>query len=335
MSQKPDFSTDFSGPYPQRRLIPKRPDPQQAEEGSATGGETTEQQQNEQPNATAARSHLWFEETTIVPDAFRKLLVEYSHIPSEEVDEHVVRVRNRAWEVHPYPCLGQFRFLELNLSHRPGPLYPRLLSLLTSSTPVPSDAPVFLDIGTCLGQDIRALIAAGAHPSTVAGAELSGTFIDLGYELFRDDPQTVRMVRADVLAPLEEEGNALAGWRGKLKVVQLGMILHLFSWEEGVRAFENAIALLRDEKGVLIIGQATGNVDGLETRTLSPGGKDRATWKHNVETFQRLVKEVETKTGKKWEVRATLDEGLSVNDGKRTWDNPKTRRLLFEVERTE
>lgn len=189
-----------------------------------------------------------------------------------------------------------------------------------------------MDIGACLGQDVRALIAAGAHPSTVAGAELSGTFIELGYELFRDDPQTVRMVQADVLAPLDD-GNALAGWKGQLKVVQLGMILHLFSWEESVRAFENAIALLRDEKGVLIIGQATGNLEGLETRTLSPGGKDRVTWKHNVQSFERLVRDVEAKTGTKWDVKATLDEGLSVNDGKRTWDDPRTRRLLFEVER--
>lgn len=250
--------------------------------------------------------------------------------------------RNRAWDVHPYPCLGQFRFLELNLSHRPGPLYQRLLALLLATTPFPSPAPVFLDIGTCLGQDIRALIAAGAHPSTVAGAELSPTFIELGYELFRDRPEVVRMVQADVLAPLEGRGgggdgggNALAKWKGMLRVVQLGMILHLFSWEESVRAFENAIGLLRDEKGVLIIGQATGNVDGVETGTLSPGGKDRGTWKHNVQSFERLVRDVEARTGTKWEVKAELDQGLSVNDGKRTWDDPRTRRLLFEMERVE
>ena len=44
--------------------------------------------------------------------------------------------RNKAWEVHHYPCLGQFRFLELNLSARPsGDLYARLLSMLKSSEP--------------------------------------------------------------------------------------------------------------------------------------------------------------------------------------------------------
>lgn len=273
--------------------------------------------------------------------------------------------RNRAWKVHPYPCLGQFRFLELNLAHRPGDLYPRLLSLLTSNPPSSSSSPppsatspaplgsadptpLFLDVGACLGQDVRKLIADGAPPRAVAGAELSATFIDLGYELFRDRDraEAVRMVQADILAPgLLDRGSGgsdssssssspLAAWRGRLRVVQLGMILHLFGWEEQVAAFVNAIHLLRDERGVLVIGQATGNVDGIETRTLSPGGGgDRTTFKHNVTTFERLMKDVEVRTSTKWVVKAELDEGLSVNDGKRTWDDPRTRRLLFEMER--
>lgn len=194
---------------------------------------------------------------------------------------------------------------------------------------------MFLDIGTCLGQDIRALIHAGAPPSTVAGAELSGAFIELGYELFRDRPETVRVVRADVLAPLEAVGNPLAEWRGQLRVVQLGMILHLFSWEESIVAFVNTIELLRDEKGVLVIGQASGNVDGVETMTLSPGGGDKRTWKHNVQSFRRLVRDVEARTGTRWDVKAGLDGALSVNDGKRTWDDPRTCRLLFEIERVD
>lgn len=244
--------------------------------------------------------------------------------------------RNKAWEVHHYPCLGQFRFLELNLSARPqGDLYARLLSMLKSS---PS-SPAFLDVGTCLGQDIRKLIHDGAPPGSVAGAELSSTFIKLGYELFRDSPAQVLMVEANILDSLagagEEEGSAasLAQFRGKLSVVQMGMILHLFTWEQQLTAFENAIALLRDEPGVLIIGQATGNLDGVATQTLTVGGANKGTHKHNVESFERLVRDVEARTGTNWDVKAELDEGLSVNDGKRIWDDPRTRRLLFEVER--
>lgn len=174
----------------------------------------------------------------------------------------------------------------------------------------------------------------------MAGAELSPTFIRLGYELFRDSPGDVTMVQADILAPLaregQEEGSAaspLTRFRGSLRVVQLGMILHLFTWEEQLTAFENAIALLRDEPGVLIIGQATGNLDGVVTQTLTVGGANKGTCKHNVESFKRLIKHVEARTGTQWDVQAELDEGLSVHDGKRTWDDPKTRRLLFELKR--
>lgn len=230
--------------------------------------------------------------------------------------------------------------MELNLSARPkGDLYARLLSTLKAAPAPPG--PLFLDVGACLGQDVRKLIHDGAPASSVAGAELSATFIRLGYELFRDSPEDVVMVQADILASLGreaegEEGAAaspLAQFRGRLRVVQLGMILHLFTWEEQLIAFENAIALLRDEPGVLIIGQATGNLDGVVTQTLTVGGANKGTCKHNVESFKRLIKDVEARTGTQWAVQAELDEGLSVHDGKRTWDDPKTRRLLFELER--
>lgn len=192
-------------------------------------------------------------------------------------------------------------------------------------------------MGACLGQDVRKLIHDGAPPASLAGAELSQTFIRLGYELFRDSPADVSMVEANILTPLGEGGGTssspLGQFRGRLRVVQLGMILHLFTWEEQLAAFENTIALLRDEPGVLIIGQATGNLDGVVTQTLTVGGANRGTCKHNVESFKKLIKEFEDRTGTQWDVEAELDEGLSVNDGKRTWDDPKTRRLLFELER--
>lgn len=106
------------------------------------------------------------------------------------------------------------------------------------------------------------------------------------------------------------------------------MILHLFTWEEQVKAFQNAIKLLRHEGDVAIIGQASGNLDGLASVSWR-----KNTFRHNVQSFEKLISEVGTKTDTAWDVRASLDEGLSIHDGKRTWDDPKTRRLLFEVRR--
>lgn len=228
--------------------------------------------------------------------------------------------RNRAWEIHPYPCLGQFRFLELNLADR-GELYAKLISILKSGGR-------FLDIGCCLGQDIRKLVYDGAPQGSAAGAELNSGFIELGYELFNDrDRFNGPIVAANILEPLE--GSSLAEMIGSLDVVQLGMILHLFTWDEQVAAFENAIKLLKKEVSTLVIGQATGHLDGVETG----GAWGRKTFKHNVDTFKELVQDVGKRTSTEWTIKAELDTGLSVFDGKRTWDDPKTRRLLFEIER--
>ncbi len=165
----------------------------------------------------------------------------------------------------------------------------------------------------------------------MAGAELSPTFIALGYELFKDQEtaKTTPIVAANILDAVES--SPLAPFAGTLAAVQLGMILHLFTWDEQVAVFENTIRLLKDEKGILIIGQASGNLDGITTGSTATAS--RRTFKHNVESFKKLIAEVGEKTSTQWKVTAELDTGLSIYDGKRTWDDPKTRRLLFEIER--
>jgi hypothetical protein len=125
---------------------------------------------------------------------------------------------------------------------------------------------------------------------------------------------------------LDGDGPVLKELEGQFDIVQLGMILHLFSWDEQVIVFKHAIRLLKAHGDVAIIGQATGNIDGVA----SPSWR-KDTFKHNVEMFQRLIAEVERETGTQWDVKASLDEGLSIHDGKRTWDDAKTRRLLFDV----
>ncbi|CAK7214774.1 hypothetical protein SCUCBS95973_002248 [Sporothrix curviconia] len=280
------------------------------------------------PRADLATAEKWFESSTTVDGPFRELLEQYSHIPADNVVRHVVDTRNRAWDVHPYPCLGQFRFLELNLSQR-GDLYQRLLHELTNK---PGSR--FLDIGCCLGQDLRKLIYDGAPPRSVAGAELNGAFIDLGYDMFRDRTSTAGqtvIVAANILeSPSSSPSSPLYPLVGKFTCIQLGMLLHLFTWEEQIVAFQNTLLLLRGQPGDRIFGQATGHLDG--TPTASVGS--RATFKHSAASFARLVDAVQGATSTRWRiVTAELDNGLSVFDGKRTWDDPRTRRLVFEIER--
>jgi hypothetical protein len=46
-----------------------------------------------------------------------------------------------------------------------------------------------------------------------------------------------------------------------------------------------------------------------------------------------MWREAGIRTGSEWLVRARLDAGLGIEEKKRTWDDPNTRRLVFEVER--
>lgn len=57
-----------------------------------TTGDDAGPKAGQRPAATAERSKLWFDETVVVPDAFRDLLVNYSRTAPADVDEHVIQI---------------------------------------------------------------------------------------------------------------------------------------------------------------------------------------------------------------------------------------------------
>lgn len=183
-----------------------------------------------------------------------------------------------------------------------------------------------LDLGCCCAQDLRKLAHDGAHASNLYGAELEQGFLDLGYDLFRDkETFGAHFMVADVFDKQGELGKL----EGKMDVVHLGLFLHLFNLEKQVEVCELVVGLLKPEKGVLIIGQQIGM---LEAREEAREG-DRKIFKHNVESFKRMWVEIGEKTQSEWVVSAKLDHGLGIEDENRKWDDPSSRRLVFEVER--
>jgi len=254
----------------------------------------------------------------------------FSHSPNTHQDNPQ---RNRAWATFPYPCVGQFDFLDFPLSTR-RMLYPRLLSLLKAGG-------TLVDVGCCLGHDIRKLVFDGVPGGNLVGVELHQGFIDLGFELFRDreggdgegygdgkggqrGKGGLRFYQGDLLA----DGGVWDLLDGGFDVVNLGMLLHCFTWEEQVRVLERCVGLLKTGKGVSIVGITCGTVDG---RVEELAGKKVPA--HNEETFGRLVKEVAEKTKTEWEVDVECDYGVSVWDGKHTWVGTRMRRVVFELKR--
>ncbi|KAF1354047.1 hypothetical protein BDV97DRAFT_396832 [Delphinella strobiligena] len=98
-----------------------------------------------------------------------RLFEAYSKIPANQVVPHIEAIRERAWKVFPYPCIGGFHFIELSLSELP--IYPEVLSRVQSGES-------FLDVGCCFGQDIRKLVFDGAPSNKIYGSDLDHRFLE-------------------------------------------------------------------------------------------------------------------------------------------------------------
>lgn len=180
-----------------------------------------------------------------------------------------------------------------------------------------------------MAQDLRKLVHDGAPAGRLWGAELEAPFINMGYDLFRDkDTFGAHFMVADIYDMSEDR--PLKQLEGKMDMIHVGLFLHLFDWEGQVKACERIVQILKQEPGVLVVGQQMG--------TTTPGVVNhghRILFKHDDKSFERLWEEVGENTGTRWTVKAFLDEGLGIKEGKRAWDDDKARRLVFEVERVE
>jgi len=225
--------------------------------------------------------------------------------------------REKAWETYPYPCVSQLDFLDFQLSQR-NLLYPRLLDQLKGGAKM-------LDIGCCMGHDIRKLVFDGVPGENLVGVELQQGFIDLGFELFRDkDHLKAKLLIGNIM----EDGAPWDDLYGKFDIVNFGMFLHMWNYDEQVAVLERGIKCLKPEVGTTIIGNAVAVVDGAVMDWI--GKKVPA---HNVETFKLFIADVEAKTGTKWELDAELDYRYSKWNGKDTWAGDTMRRLTFELTR--
>ena len=232
--------------------------------------------------------------------------------------------REKAWEVHPYPCIGGFRFLHLSISQHP--LYPTVLSRLKHSSQT------LLDLGCCFGQDIRCLVADGVPGENLYGADLRLDFLELGYELFKDKGTLkTQFIEGNILDVDGEGGKELRQLTGKIDIIHAASFLHLFTWDDQVEAGMQMVRFLRPTtKDALILGRQTATINpgvkpGLNTTS---GNK----YRHNSESFQRMWNEIGENTGTRWRVKVDLYEAVGwrrPGEGKDTED----RMMRFEVHR--
>ena len=237
-----------------------------------------------------------------------------------------------AWEVFPFPCIGEFWFLSFGLSAHP--YYQQILERLKTD---PSER--LLDLGCCLGQDLRRLAYDGAPIQCLYGSDLFAGYEDAGYTLFRDKKDfSEHYITADIFD--ESSDSALEKTAGTWTVISIFMFLHTMNLDDAVRACKRMLHLLSKKNDSCIIGTQTGSMTPKEFPLGPPFVEkvgDRTVYRHSLETFIEMWRKVETETGVKLDVWAeyqTQDEtGSHGGGGKTMFGGEDNRRIHFVIKR--
>lgn len=232
--------------------------------------------------------------------------------------------RDQAWAVFPFPCIGEFWFLTLGLS-----AHPRYNDVLTRLISAPDKSkPLLIDLGTCLGQDLRKLVHDGAAPTQLFGVDIFPAFEAVGHALFRDaETFTNCFASADIFSP--SSSSPLVQTRGTWQIITSCMFLHSFDWAGQAAACKAMLQLAATSKSKptsnsnsnsksWILGGLTASTHAREQELkppFVPEGVKRSVYLQSRESFLRLWDEVKdataTEMGVEFNVWAEYDEGES------------------------
>ncbi|KAI0856951.1 hypothetical protein F4860DRAFT_386259 [Xylaria cubensis] len=242
----------------------------------------------------------------------RALLEQYSGIAAKDVDKHVYQVRDKLWDVYPYACVGRFRFASLEFA-ADAYYQVALFRLLQAQTE--DDETRLLDVGCCVGQVLRKLAFDGVDSSRLFGTDVEPRFVDIGYDLFRDQNKFKgRFVIGDILKQQsedgKEDGDALDALDAKITFIHATSFFHLFTWDDQVRAATRMVRFLNpDRRDVMLFGRQVGT---MLPRDNGKAGSDKV-YLHNADSWQRLWDEVGQRTGTRW--KTTMEPTEKIETG--------------------
>ncbi|CAI7653251.1 unnamed protein product [Penicillium glandicola] len=245
---------------------------------------------------------VWYlKEVKSINEDAQNLLEIYSGLAKNEVLPHVLSLRDEAFKVFHYACIGQLRFLSFHLPRIS--FYNKVLDHLRSD---PTAG--FLDAGCCFGQELRFLANQGIPGSQLFGCDIEQVFVDLGYRLFLDRERLhATFAIGDLTTVPGQDGTSQLDEKlgGKIDVVFASSLFHLWDYERQLRAAVRLVGLCRSRAGVMITGRQMGSVlaGHYEINAIKDGAMH---YRHNIESMRGFWSDVGEATGTRWEVEAGL-----------------------------
>ncbi|KDQ07810.1 hypothetical protein BOTBODRAFT_119548 [Botryobasidium botryosum FD-172 SS1] len=183
--------------------------------------------------------------------------------PDEDVvRQRVLDIQKKAYEACPYPCIKKFNFISLRMKGHP--TYKEVIAHGGK------DSALFLDLGCCMGTDVRNAVYEGYPASQIVGSDVVERYLTLGKELYNDkETGKIKFIAADVFdlpsapptAPRLSNVDGvtqLDDLAGSFTFIYIGSIFHFFSAQKQKELALRLLRLWTREPGAIIFGRHQG-----------------------------------------------------------------------------
>ncbi|PLW32272.1 hypothetical protein PCANC_19001 [Puccinia coronata f. sp. avenae] len=220
---------------------------------------------------------------------------------SKKLREHIISIAKEAYDVFPYPCIWALYFCKTRVITHPA--FAKVLEMAKKD----ECQPIFLDVGSFAGIDLRQVVHSGMKPENVMGTDLIDDWAKIGNKLFNGNG-VVPFVKGDIFCnsildrstPAEpsligetfiklNDLKSLNPLKQRVRFITCNSVFHLFDEERQTELAHRLAALLDNQKsGSTIFGTHVGSDDCY----LLKGTGKRGMFMHSPETWRKMWEEI-------------------------------------------